>query len=67
MEGLSAVIVIDAREIDEPVTRDEKLALALLYSEPDETLIEHQRGCPADGTYLECRCTPTTYRLGSKA
>ena len=62
------MIVLDATEIDDPVTRDEMLALAIFYAEPDDVITEHQRGCATDRSpRAECSCRPLTLRLGAKA
>lgn len=59
--------VIDATEIDDPVTRDEMLAMAI-YARAGDVLTEHQRGCPADGVIFgKCTCRPLTLKLGAKA
>jgi hypothetical protein len=62
------VIVLDATAIDDPVTRDEMLALAIFYAEPDDTLTIHKPRCPAEASLnADCTCLPTTLRLGAKA
>ena len=60
--------VIDATVIDDPVTRDEMLALAIYYGQPGDVLTEHQRACPADASLFgKCTCKPLTLKLGAEA
>lgn len=60
--------VLDAAEIDDPVTRDEQLAMCMLHARAGDRLIQHRRGCPADrDPWAKCYCTPTTLILGALA
>lgn len=60
--------ILDATIIDDPVTRDEQLALAVYYGQPGDRLVEHKRGCPADRDPLaKCYCVPLTLTLGAEA
>jgi hypothetical protein len=62
------VIILDATEIDDPVTRDEQLAVAILYAMPGDILRQHKPGCPADRWRGgRCYCTPLVLRLGAEA
>lgn len=62
------MIILDATEIVNPVTRDEMLALAILYAEPGESLTQHRIGCPADRWRGgKCYCVPTTLVMGAEA
>lgn len=65
---MARVIYLDATEIDDPVTRDEMLALAILYADPGDELTQHRLGCPADRWQGgKCYCVPLVLRLGARA
>lgn len=62
------MIILDATVIDDPVTRDEMLAVAMLYAQPGDVLTQHVPGCPADRWEgKRCKCTPLTLKLGAEA
>jgi len=62
------VIILDATLIDDPVTRDEQLALAILYAMPGEVLTQHRIGCPADRWQGgKCYCVPVVLKMGAEA
>lgn len=62
------MIILDATEIDDPVTRDEMLALAVYYAQAGDTLTQHKPGCPADSSVGgKCKCVPLTLTFGARA
>jgi hypothetical protein len=62
------VTILDATEIDDPVTRDEWLAVQLTFAESGDVITIHERLCATDKDQRKnCTCRPTTLVLGAKA
>jgi hypothetical protein len=60
--------IIDAREIDEPTSGDEVLALYLSYAEPGDVVTLHRDHCPTSrDAAWRCRCIPQTLTVGARA
>lgn len=62
------MIILDATIIDDPVTRDEWLAVQLAFAVPGDVITIHERLCATDRDQsADCSCRPVTLKLGAKA
>lgn len=62
------MIILDATEITDPVTRDEWLAVQLTFAEPGDVITVHERLCATDRDERKnCTCRPMTLKLGAEA
>ena len=65
---LSPLAVIDAREIDDPASGDEVLALYVSHAEAGDRITLHAETCPTTrDSAWKCRCVPTVLVMGAQA